>query len=382
MTSPPKILCTFVGEVARDSRLLRMARSLADLYTVEILALGESDRSYHVDGIFVKEYARRDRGSLRRSLRGFRSDSRAYAGQSGASLFMASDLYSLPVAARAARRNRIPLLYDSRELYSSIAALAGRPLTQMYWSYLERRLARLSTAIITVNASIADILIAKFPSVRVVVLRNYPAWQRSFKTDALRRRLSIPDDEVIVLSQGGLQPGRGAFPLIDALGLLSGHRLVFLGSGGYRDAILNRALDRGVAERVSVITDVSADELGEYTASADVGCCLIENLGASYYASLPNKLFEYIAAGVPVVGSDFPEISRVIESEKVGVTVDPGDAKAIAKAIERLLPKGDLHMMCSANCLAAQGRYRWETEGTRLLSLVAAAIDQAASGSR
>jgi glycosyltransferase involved in cell wall biosynthesis len=382
MTSPPKILCTFVGDVARDSRLLRMARTLSQHYAVEILSLAGEGKRYRIGDITVTQRARADQGSLRASLRAFWRIGDEIADASGASLLLASDLYSLPLAAKAARKRSTPLLYDSRELYSAIAALTGRPLTQWYWRIIERRYAPRSSAILTVNDTIARRLGQSFPHTPVVVLHNYPSWQAGPRTDTLRRRLGIPDGRVILLSQGGLQAGRGALLLVDALPLLDNHHLVFLGSGPLADAIARRAEERRVTDRVDILTDVLSDELGGYTASADIGCCVIENLGASYHASLPNKLFEYIAAGIPVVASDFPEIARIVDAEQVGVTLDPSDPRHVADAVRRLSPQGELYRSCSDRCRTSRAKFQWEGEGERLLSVVRSVMDHGVPGAR
>ena len=370
MPSPPGILFSFVGDVTRDSRILRMARTLASRYAVTILSLSDREKSCTVDDIRVFQSPYKDPGSLRRSLTAFWREGVRIASDLRADLFIASDLYSLPIASRAARMQSKPLLYDSRELYSSIAALKTRTMTQFFWKIVERRHASRAAAIMTVNESIAERLRQRYAGQAIVTVHNYPSWTAGTKTNMLRERLSISPDQTLLLSQGGLQAGRGSIPMIEALALLENHRLVFLGSGSFEQEILQHAIRTGVADRVYVLADVASDELRSYTASADIGLCLIENLGESYYLSLPNKLFEYIAAGVPVVGSRFPEIDGIIAPDGIGLSVDPGSPGAIAEAIGRLHPSGECHGQCVRNCLTARAKYQWEREEGALLTLV------------
>jgi glycosyltransferase involved in cell wall biosynthesis len=240
----------------------------------------------------------------------------------------------------------------------------------------ERRHLPRCNAGLTVNESIARLLRARYPGKEVAVLHNFPAWAPPSRTNKLRTLLRIPETEIILLSQGGLQAGRGSGVLVDALKDLENHCLVFLGSGAMREEILRHASERGVMNRVHIVDDVRSDELGSYTASADLGLCVIENHGESYYLSLPNKLFEYIAAGLPVVASAFPEISAVVSAEQIGLTIDPGDPTAIAGAIRRLAPTGELYGSCAERCLAARKRYHWSVEEDRLVSLVGGVLGQ------
>jgi len=122
-------------------------------------------------------------------------------------------------------------------------------------------------------------------------------------------------------------------------------------------------------ERVFMPGWVPLEELPLYTASADVGLCLIENLGYSYYLSLPNKLFQYIMAGVPVLASDFPEIGRIVRETGVGLPVDPSDPEDVADKARRLLEDGGLRRRCSENARRAAEVYNWEVEKVKLYEI-------------
>ncbi|MBN1447376.1 MAG: glycosyltransferase, partial [Bacteroidetes bacterium] len=116
-----------------------------------------------------------------------------------------------------------------------------------------------------------------------------------------------------------------------------------------------------VADRVHVLPAVPSEELQQWTASADIGLCMIENLGSSYFLSLPNKLFEYIAAGLPVVGSDFPEIGRVLRESGSGVAVAP-EAGLVAEAVHTLIDEPAALQRLHENSRAAAAVYHWDRE--------------------
>jgi len=290
--------------------------------------------------------------------------------RNGANCYFASDLYSLPLAFLASRITGAKLVYDSRELYSRIAALRDRQLTQAFWSFIEQRIIPFADAVLTVNDSLAEIIADRYRIAKPVALMNCPRRRVNQKTDLLRRLLKIPRTSRILLYQGGLQVGRGLFIALSAIVKLPECVLVFLGSGKLRDEIDRRIEKEKLQSRVFILDAVPASELLNYTASADVGLCLIENLGPSYYHSLPNKLFEYIAAGVPVIASNFPEISRVLRTHHVGLCVDPENEAEVVDAIARVLSDNVLRETLVSNCLRTAEQYTWEKEEVKLLQLI------------
>lgn len=367
MDARKHICITFAGDVTRDSRLRRFATTLADAYRVSIIALSDAP-SPHLQDIEIRNI-RPGHSSLRRALPAFWYHAARIAEERRADLYVASDLYTLPAAARAAKAAAAPLLYDSRELYTAIAALRGRALTQRFWSLIERVYARRADMLLTVNTSIADLLRSRGYG-RVSVVRNVTDWKTEGRENLLRAQLRIPEDVVVLLSQGGLQKGRGAMPMLRAVAEVSDCVLVFLGDGPLTHDVQQHAREKGIADRVFVLPAVPSVELPRYTASADVGICLIEALGESYRLSLPNKLFEYLAAGLPVLASDGPEISSVIREAGAGISVHPANGQAVKQALQLLVHDRQLRLRLAENAANAATQYTWEQEKTVLLDAI------------
>jgi glycosyltransferase involved in cell wall biosynthesis len=284
-----------------------------------------------------------------------------------AGLYLASDLYTLPALAAAARRHGARLVYDSRELYTALDSAHGRPHVSTVWAAVERRFIGRADAVLTVGDAIADRLRDRYGIERPTVLYNAPEVGTAVGTasepdrDALRRALTLPDDgRLLVLYQGLFREGRGLGTLVEAVRAVDSARLVLIGEGALESQIRRRGKDLG--DRLVVHPFVPPDRLAALTPGADLGACLIEPLTESLRLSLPNKLFEYLAAGVPVLASPLPEIRAVVD-RGVGVLADPSDPGAVADALRRALDP-DRRARWAAAAPAALAPYTWN-EGRR-----------------
>jgi glycosyltransferase involved in cell wall biosynthesis len=286
-------------------------------------------------------------------------------------VFQAHDVITLPVAAWAARKTGARLVYDSHELYSEVSTLS--PRERRIWARIEGRLIRRADRVMTVCESIADELVQRYSVPKPVVLLNCPARSAAPAnlTDLgrLRARAELEPGEPIVLYQGGYTPNRGIEELIDSVRYLERGVLVLMGWGTIEDGLRARIRKAGLSERIRMIPPAAPDELLEFTVGADVGVIPYKAVGLNNYYTTPNKLFEYIAAGLPVAGSRFPELRRVIEGENIGLTFDPEDPRDIGLALNYLLADTARLDELRANTRAAAPRYVWEIESVKLLDV-------------
>lgn len=260
------------------------------------------------------------------------------------------------------------LVYDSHELAT------GVPYRERGWGWLvsaiERAIVPRCDAVITVSDGIAKRLQERHRLLTTpVVVRNVSALERR-EPGGLRRRLGLTAGVPLVLHQGAPAPARGCEVLVDAIALLDGVHLVFLGDPepGYGVRVAERIRERAVADRVSVLPSVPLDELLACTADADVGVTLLQDNCENHRLALPNKLFEYIAAGVPVVASSLPEIERLVRSYGIGWCVAPDRPADVAAAIsEALAARGDAGLR--RRLADAGAELRWGREQARLISL-------------
>ncbi len=318
-------------------------------------------------------------GAIVARMRAQRAQSLALEGRGGpgsasGDVCHAMGFLALPVAAALAARTGAHLVYDARDLYvdsNNVARLPG-PLRSAFAAY-ERRLARRADLVLTVNDSLADLLADRWGIARPTVVRNCaPAWTPPQPPpDRLRQALALPPGTALLLYHGGFLPDRGLPELIAVLArpeLATAH-LVLLGEGPLAARLRELAAAPAVAGRVHLLPAVPPDELLPWVASADVGVMPNQPRTLNERLSTPNKLFESLAAGLPVVSSDFPERRAIILDDPagpLGAVCDPTDPAALAGALAGLLglPPAERAALRARVLAAAHARYTWEQQAS------------------
>jgi len=167
-----------------------------------------------------------------------------------------------------------------------------------------------------------------------------------FSKDLLMEKIGYKGNEPIILYQGGFSPNRGLEQLVLSAKEYKKGILVFMGWGIIEDKLKELTRKEGLEDSVLFTGPAEQDVLLSYTAGADLGVIPYRFIGLNNYYTSPNKLFEYINANVPVVGSNFPELKRVILDYNIGDVFEPEDPSDIARAINKVLENKDvLHEM-------------------------------------
>ena len=274
---------------------------------------------------------------------------------------LSNDLDTLPSCFFASKIKNTDLVYDSHELFSEGPELQGRKFVQGFWRNLEDFFLPKIKNSYTVSQSIVEFYDDKYKN-KMGLIRNIP----------LKKDVLIVDDVVFptknktIIYQGVLNPGRGLKPMIKALNFIDDVDLIIVGYGKVEAELKAFVAQENMNNRVHFLGRVSRDKLFNYTKKATLGMVLEEPLGLSFQYSLPNKLFDYIHAGIPIIAGNLPEITRIINKYKVGVLVNDYQPETIANAIKKLLKDDVLLSEIKENQQKAKDILCWEKESEKL----------------
>lgn len=274
---------------------------------------------------------------------------------------------SLPALGRVRARHGGRTIYDCRDIllrsreYEDMSRLPRRVL-----GMLERRWARACDAVITVNEPYAGIVQRLFDIEPPAVVMNCPErWDPPTpRPDRIRDALGIPATTGVVLYQGSLRRDRGIEQSLEAVLAVPDACLVLLGFGPDRDAYRAQAADERYRGRLHLLEGVAPVDLPEWTASADVMVMAIQPTSLNHRYTTPQKLFEAMAVGVPVVASDLPGMAPIVRETGCGELCDPRSPEAIAAALRRILgAPPEVRAAYGQRALdAAHATYNWESQ--------------------
>ncbi|MFN2395338.1 MAG: glycosyltransferase [Bacteroidales bacterium] len=279
-------------------------------------------------------------------------------------LLVSNDLDTLLPNFLVSRIKRIPLVYDTHEYFTGSTELMHRPRVRKTWKQIEKWIFPRLKNVFTVNQSIAD-LYEKEYGVKIKVVRNIP--KRYTQREKLSRKdIGWPSDKKIVLMQGGaINIHRGAEELIQAMQPqynLENVLLYFIGSGDVWNQIQKLTSDLNRNSVVKFIPRMPYEKLMQYTALADLGVSIDKPVSPNYQYSLPNKLFDYIGAGIPVMASSLTEVKKIVEDYNVGVCIKNHDPVHIAETIHFVFNDESRYMSWKENALKASEQLCWENE--------------------
>ncbi len=383
--SPVKVCMHVRGAARSDGRVMREATTLLEAGFVVSIVDVECERPETLEediaGVQVKHIylsgsficARLRLSSLFKKIQ-----SHIYGAyrmmQISADIYHAHDVTALAACYLAARLLQRPLVFDAHEL----------PLSELdgtHWCRFRKLFAHFLAVvvphfagIITVSPPIAQEIRSHYHSPEVSLIRNVPVYRAVPKSDRLRQYLGLDREIRIALYQGNLQPNRGLDRLIRAAVFLDRDTVIVLmgkGVGTTRSQLEALIASEGIADRVKILHPVPYAELLDWTASADIG--LIVNPpdhSLNVQMCLPNKLFEYLMAGLPVLTTRLDAVAEVIKTYEVGQILPSLAPADIGAAINAMLadPVALTHMRHNA-LEAAQRDLNWGKEQQRLIGL-------------
>lgn len=283
-------------------------------------------------------------------------------------LLLSNDLDTLLPNFMVAKLRRKKILFDSHEYFTGTPELAERPLIRAIWKGIERMTLPFLPEMITVNASIAGLFSQEY-KIKTHVIRNIPPL---FKPSIYRtkKELGLPENHKILIMQGsGINVDRGAEELVLAMEFLHETLLLIVGGGDVVERLKQMVNDKSLENKVKFLPRMAYNEMMQYTQHADIGLSLDKNNNINYRFSLPNKLFDYLHAGIAVLASPLPELKKIIDEYQVGTYINDYDPKNIAAVIESMLSDTTKLSSWKSNALAAATTLCWENEEPKLLAI-------------
>lgn len=348
-----RIFVSVTNDMTNDQRVNRVCNSLCDM-GFEVIVLCR--RLKNSAGIGQRRY------SIRRFKLLFNSGAAFYACINMRLFFymlfhkcdalLANDLDTLLCNALISKLKRKPLYYDTHELFTEVPELQNAGLKKKVWLCVERHCIHRPVATYTVCKSIADYYNEKY-GLNMQVVRNLPV---------CKERKSYDSRENILLYQGALNMGRGIELLIEMMGFIPDYKLYIAGKGYMELELKKLAANLNLTNRVVFTGNLPFDELHELTGRAKIGFSVEQGSSLNYKYALPNKIFDYIQAGTPVICSNFPEMSAVVEKFSVGEIFSGHDAKSLSELVLSLLADSEKLAACHRNCIVAASELNWENE--------------------
>ncbi len=217
-------------------------------------------------------------------------------------LIVSNDLDTLLASWLAAKIKRNHIVYDTHEYYCGTPELMNRPGVQNFWRRIEQFIFPRLKEVITVNQSIADLYEKEYHK-QLYIVRNIPKRNLDFTCAKTRKDLQLPEDKTILIFQGaGINVDRGVEELVQAMQFVNDDIvLLIVGSGTVIHLIKKLAKEIQIEEKVIFVPRVPLQELRNYTQLSDFGLTVDKDTNINYRFSLPNKLFDYIRSGLPVI---------------------------------------------------------------------------------
>jgi glycosyltransferase involved in cell wall biosynthesis len=366
-----QIVIAVSNDISTDQRVIRTARTLYNLHAqITIIGRSRGERSILTDPWFnpVRMKLLFNSGPLFYAEFNLRLLIRLMFLK--ADLLVSNDLDTLPAVFLASKLRKITLVYDSHEYFTEVPELAYRRKVRKVWEWIESRILPKIRYASTVSFSIARAYYVKY-GIDMKVIRNLPFRKGSSLPPAQNLRQG---SEKIILYQGSLNMGRGLELAIESIQFIRDAKLCIIGKGDIENKLKHLSVQLGLEDRIVFPGRISPEELPEYTAQADLGISLEEDLGLSYRYSLPNKVFDYIQAGVPVLVSDLPEVRALVEKYNVGMISKTRNAGELAALITGMLENEEQRLKWKAGLEIAAEELCWEKEEQKLIALYQGAM--------
>ena len=285
-----------------------------------------------------------------------------------ANLLLSNDLDTALPNYFISRLKGIKMIYDSHEYFTETPELVGRPMVQKVWKRIEGFVVPRLKEMITVCDSIADLFHEKYGVVCHVV-RNIPP-RAALPPKGDKKALDLPEDKHLLILQGsGINIQRGAEELVEAMRYLDDCFLMVIGGGDVLPVLKQMVTEWHIEDRVRFLPRMPYQQMMAYTQLAELGFVLDKDTNLNYRFCLPNKLFDFIQAGVPIVASNLVEVGKIIRKYDIGLFIPDHDPQSIAATIRKGLDNTESRARWQQGLVQAAQDLCWENEQQTLIEI-------------
>ena len=292
--------------------------------------------------------------------------------QNPAHIYHVHDSYPLLVAYVASKLHGAKLVYDAVEFGPDRVRPAGQPVSRL-WGKIEAYIVRKADAVLATGESLASSIAQTYKISKPTVVMNSREYKQVYPTHTLSSQLRL-DGKKIVLYMGAITKNYGLEQLVLAAPWIQNAVIVIMGPVTWKnfDSELRALVKKtGVQDRVFILKPVGREQVSSYVSSAHLGVIPIQKHYLNQVYALPNKLFDYIMARIPIAASDVHDIRQIVEMHQIGRIFDERDPKSIASVINQLLSDDIVYRRMKANLNQCAKVYCWEREATKLTQVYA-----------
>ena len=362
-----RVIVSVTNDLSTDQRVKKVCESLLKL-DLEILLIGRNlpdSRSIKRPYKYIRMNLLFNKGALfyaEYNLRLF-----LILLFSKVDVYHSNDLDTLLANYLASIIRRKPIVYDSHEYFTGVPEIQNKTFVKKVWTTIENHIFPKLKHIFTVNQSIASLYEKQYGK-QLKIIRNIPR-KKTWTIDKSRQQLGLPENKKIIITQGaGINIDRGVEEALEAMQFLNDVCFVIIGNGDVIPKLKKRTFELNLEKSIIFKDKMPYEQMMQYTQHAELGLSLDKNTNINYRLSLPNKIFDYIHAGVPILASKIKEVEAVITKHRIGLFIENHEPKHIAQQIEKALDE-NLKFKYQKNIKNAALQLNWENEEKNLVEV-------------
>jgi len=334
-----KIVLIFWGHPYFDGRCMNMLSQLVNEgHKISVLGIGKKAQKLQYNGI--KIYLMDENKFMNPLTKYFKYFKcvKNFIKSKKIDVIIASDLYSMIPVANIKKQHKAKIVYDSRELYTKLAALKNKPIIQKIWNIYEKKyIPYIDYTLVTAKID-KDYLIKLYGSIKIKIVKNLPSTHfLNPQSINLKKILCIEENKNILIYQGKFHKGRGIKFIIQCIAKINDAVLVLIGDGPKKNIYIETAKHYQVEDKIFFVDAVPYEELAKFSSSGYIGLSMIQPISKSYEHALPNKLFEYAVTGIPVICSNLKAMKEMVDEYKTGIAIEHNNQESFIEAYKKII---------------------------------------------